>query len=74
MYVMTYLALIIQRYATGKLGAVAVEYAFLAAFVAIVAALGMVLVGPNMQEFFIDTGVEVLDAGSSNFTNDPIPS
>ena len=63
-----------RRYVRGQLGAVAVEYAFLAAFVAIVAAVGMVLVGPELQEFFVDTGASVLDAGSGNFTNDPIPS
>jgi len=34
----------------------------------------MVLVGPELQEFFVDTGAAVLDAGSGNFTNDPIPS
>ncbi len=74
MNVLTHLSLIIHRYVVGKLGAVAVEYAFLAAFIAIVAAVGMVLIGPNLQEFFVDTGGAVLDAGSGNFTNDPIPS
>jgi len=63
---------LINRLATDKFGAVAVEYAFLAAFIAIVAAVGMVLVGPEMAGFFNDTGGAVLDAGNSNFTNDPI--
>jgi len=66
------LSVLIHRVATDKIGAVAVEYAFLAAFIAIVAAAGMVLVGPEMESFFNDTGGAVLDAGSSNFTNDPI--
>jgi len=67
------ISLIICRYATSKVGAVAVEYAFLAAFIAIVAAAGMVLIGPNLQTFFVDTGVAVQNAGSGNFVNDPIP-
>lgn len=73
MFGMTCLSLIIRRYVTGNSGAVAVEYAFLAAFIAIVAAAGMVLVGPELQEFFTDTGSAVLGAGSGNFTNDPFP-
>lgn len=74
MNIFTYLSLIAWRYATGNSGGVAVEYAFLAAFIAIVAATGMVLVGPELQEFFTDTGGAVLDAGSGNFTNDPYPA
>ena len=66
------LSMLIHRVATDKFGAVAVEYALIAAFIAIVAAVGMVLVGPEMETFFIDTGGAVLDAGSSNFTNDPV--
>ena len=56
MNVIIHLSSLARRYVTGQLGAVAVEYAFLAAFIAIVAAVGMVLVGPELQEFFIDTG------------------
>ncbi len=74
MHVLTYLSLVIRGYAKANFGAVAVEYAFLAAFIAIVAAVGMVLVGPNLQTFFVDTGVAVQNAGSGNFTNDPIPT
>ncbi len=74
MNVIIHLSSLARRYVTGQLGAVAVEYAFLTAFIAIVAAVGMVLVGPELQEFFIDTGASVLDAGSGNFTNDPIPT
>ncbi len=72
MYVKATISLIIFRYATSKVGAVAVEYAFLAAFIAIVAAAGMALIGPNLQTFFVDTGVSVQNAGSGNFVNDPI--
>lgn len=74
MIIVIKLSLLIHRYATDKFGAVAVEYAFLAAFVAIVAAVGMVLVGPELQEFFVDTQGAIQNAGSGNFTNDPIPA
>lgn len=74
MNIMTYLSLLARGFVKVDSGAVAVEYAFLAAFIAIVAAAGMVLVGPELQEFFTDTGSAVLGAGSGNFTNDPIPT
>ena len=74
MNIIVHLSLLLQRYAKDNFAAVAVEYAFLAAFIAIVAAVGMVLVGPEMQEFFTDTGVSIFDAGSGNFTNEPIPT
>ena len=68
-----YYLFLLRRFAEDRWGAVAVEYAFLAAFVAIVAAVGMVLVGPELREFFTDTGAAVQGAGSGNFTNDPSP-
>jgi Flp pilus assembly pilin Flp len=74
MNIMIYLSLNARRVVADKSGAVAVEYAFLVAFIAIVAAAGMVLVGPELQEFFTDTGVQIQGAGSGNFTNDPIPA
>lgn len=37
-------------------GAVATEYAFLIAFVAIIAALGMVLLGTELNDYFITLG------------------
>lgn len=37
-------------------GAIATEYAFLIAFVAIVAALGMVLLGTELNEYFAKIG------------------
>jgi len=43
--------------ADSKSGAVATEYAFLIAFIAIVAALGMTLLGQNLSSFFNDIGV-----------------
>ena len=37
-------------------GAVATEYAFLIAFVAIVAAIGMLLLGTELNDYFIKLG------------------
>jgi Flp pilus assembly pilin Flp len=48
-----------------KSGAVATEYAFLIAFIAIVAAIGMVLLGDNLSAFFNDIGVALNGAGSN---------
>lgn len=73
MNIMTYLSSIARRVIAADAGAVAVEYAFLAAFIAVVAAVGMVFVGPELQDFFTDTGGQILGAGSGNFTNDPFP-
>ena len=57
MYALTYLQLLALRLRKDKSGAVATEYAFLIAFIAIVAALGMVLLGENLSAFFNDIGV-----------------
>lgn len=48
---------VLRRWAKAKAGAVATEYAFLIAFIAIVAALGMVLLGQNLSAFFNDIGL-----------------
>lgn len=42
----------ILRFAKSKSGAVASEYALLIVFIAIVATLGMVLLGPNIAYYF----------------------
>lgn len=47
--------------------AVATEYAMLVALIAIVAAVGMVLLGANLQEFFSAIGSAVEGAG------EPVP-
>ncbi len=57
MFALTYLQLLALRLRKDKSGAVATEYAFLIAFIAIVAALGMVLLGENLSAFFNDIGV-----------------
>jgi len=48
---------LLRRFAKANAGAVATEYAFLIAFIAIVAALGMVLLGENLSAFFNDIGL-----------------
>jgi len=65
MHVITYLQSMLCRLATDKSGAVATEYAFLIAFIAIVAALGMTLLGENLSSFFNDIGVALANAGDS---------
>jgi len=57
MYALTYLQLMALRLRKDKSGAVATEYAFLIAFIAIVAAIGMVLLGQNLSAFFNAIGV-----------------
>jgi len=53
------------RFAKSKSGAVATEYAFLIAFIAIVTALGMLLLGENLSSFFNDIGVALENAGDN---------
>jgi Flp pilus assembly pilin Flp len=63
MHVMTYLQLLALRLRKDNSGAVATEYAFLIAFIAIVAAIGMTLLGNNLSAFFNDIGVALSGAG-----------
>ena len=44
------------KFLQDETGAVATEYAFLIAFIAIVAATGMTLLGENLSIFFNDIG------------------
>ena len=55
----------IRRFKKSKSGAVATEYAFLIAFIAIVAALGMVLLGNNLSAFFNDIGIALTNVSSN---------
>ncbi len=64
----TYLQSLALRLRKDKSGAVATEYAFLIAFIAIVAATGMTLLGENLSAFFNDIGLALANAG------DAIPS
>lgn len=48
--------LLLKRLWRENPGAVATEYAFLIAFIAIVAAMGMTLLGTNLSTFYQDIG------------------
>jgi Flp pilus assembly pilin Flp len=65
MYALTYLHQMALRLKKDKSGAVATEYAFLIAFIAIVAAIGMVLLGDNLSAFFNDIGEALNGAGDN---------
>ncbi len=69
MYTLTYLQLMALRLRKDKSGAVATEYAFLIAFIAIVAAIGMALLGQNLSAFFNAIGVALQNV----VTNIPAP-
>ena len=71
MYTLTYLQSLALRLRKDKSGAVATEYAFLIAFIAIVAAIGMVLLGENLSAFFNDIGVALTNISSQ--LPDPFP-
>ena len=71
MYALTYLQTLARRLRKDKSGAVATEYAFLIAFIAIVAATGMTLLGDNLSAFFNDIGVALANAGDAI---PPLPS
>ncbi len=60
-----YLQILALRLRNDKSGAVATEYAFLIAFIAIVAAIGMTLLGTNLSAFFNDIGAALQDAGAA---------
>ena len=65
MYPLSYLQSLALRLRKDKSGAVATEYAFLIAFIAIVAAIGMVLLGENLSAFFNDIGLALENAGEA---------
>jgi len=61
----TYLQLMALRLRKDKFGAVATEYAFLIAFIAIVAAIGMTLLGQNLSAFFNAIGTALQDMAAN---------
>ena len=65
MYALTKFQSLALRLRKDKSGAVATEYAFLIAFISIVAAIGMVLLGTNLSNFFNDIGLALGQAGDS---------
>jgi Flp pilus assembly pilin Flp len=71
MNVIIHLSLLLRHFATGKSGAVATEYAFLIAFIAIVAAVGMTVLGDSLSAFFNDIGEAFQNTGAAI---PPLPS
>jgi Flp pilus assembly pilin Flp len=63
MYALKYLQSLALYLRKDKSGAVATEYAFLIAFIAIVAALGMTLLGTELSNFFTALGEALVGAG-----------
>ncbi len=61
----TYIQSLALRLRKDESGAVATEYAFLIAFIAIVAATGMTLLGENLSAFFNDIGLALANAGDA---------
>jgi len=56
MRALLYLCDVLFRINRESRGAIATEYAFLIAFVAIVAAIGMLLLGTELNDYFITLG------------------
>ncbi len=69
MNALIYLKSMCLRFTKSSSGAVATEYAFLIAFIAIVAAIGMTLLGQNLSAFFNAIGVALENVA----TNIPDP-
>ena len=65
MYALIKLQSLALRLRKDKSGAVATEYAFLIAFISIVAAIGMVLLGDNLSEFFNDIGLALTNISNN---------
>ena len=65
MYALIKLQSLAMRFRKDQSGAVATEYAFLIAFISIVAAIGMVLLGDNLSEFFNEIGIALENAGAN---------
>lgn len=73
MHKISQLKFTLVRILKSNAGAVATEYAFLIAFIAIVAAAGMGLLGNNLALFFTDIGQALTDM-SGNLPNPFNPS
>jgi Flp pilus assembly pilin Flp len=68
MHRITQLKFTLVRFLKSNAAAVATEYAFLVAFIAIVAAAGMGILGENLAIFFTDIGQALTDM-SGNLPN-----
>ena len=58
---LVYLQSVIFRLAKNNFGAVSAEYTFLITFIAIVATLGMVFLGPPIADYFTAVGGRIPD-------------
>ena len=65
MFAINYLHMLALRLRKDDSGAVATEYAFLVAFIAIVAAIGMVILGTELRDFFTAIGTALGNAGTN---------
>lgn len=66
---LTYIQALFARLMVVNSGAAAAEYTFLIAFISILAAIGMVLIGDDLQAYFL--GLRDALANSSTPTPDP---
>ena len=66
MYALVYLYELLFRIRRDALGAVAAEYAFLLAFIAIVAAIGMVILGGGLLDYFSALGLTIGNSASQS--------
>lgn len=65
MNALIYLKSTYLRFTKSRSGAVATEYAFLIAFIAIVAAIGMTLLGQNLSAFFNEIGLALQEMANN---------
>ena len=65
MHAVLYLCDVGFRIIRERRGAVAAEYGFLIAFIAIVAAIGMVTMGTSLGDYFTTFGNALLNAGEA---------
>ena len=65
MHALVYLYEVLFRFKRETRGAVGTEYAFLIVFIAIAAAIGMVIMGTGLGNYFTAFGNALLDAGDA---------
>ena len=65
MNITTFVLTLFRRFETSNSGAVATEYAFLIAFIAIVAVVGMTLLGQGLGTFFNDIAAAMANTGNA---------
>ena len=63
MYPLSFCRFLVARFVNGKTGSVATEYAFVIAFIAVVAAAGMAIYGVSLNDFFRGVGSALSEMG-----------